>query len=146
MRDRGCVGGVQHLVQSVIRISAIACFGVPESQVDLLIEAAMGTAFEPARWVVFGADMNLLAALDTQWGKAIDLVLAMLPGTSEDIQEAALTILEHEGVEFSESVWIRGANVPGSAPDGMLATFDATETDVRDLVSAIGDLVDGRAR
>ena len=129
-----------------MRISAIVCFGVPESQVDQLIEASMGTAAEPGRWVVFGADMHLLAALDTQWSRAIDLVLAMLPGTSEDIQEAALTILEHEGVEFSESVWIRGANVPGSAPDGMLATFDATETDVRDLVSAIGDLVDGRAR
>ena len=127
----------------MIRIAAIVCFGVPESQVDQLIEGVMGTAFEPGRWVVFGADMHLLAALDTQWGKAIDLVLAMLPGTSEDIQDAALTILEHEGVVFPESVWIRGANVPGSAPEGMLATFDAKGIDVGDLVSAIGDLIDG---
>ena len=127
----------------MIRLSAIVCFGVPESQVDQVIEAAMGTAFEPGRWVVFGVDMHLLAALDTPWGKAIDLVLAMLPGTSEDIQDAALTILEHEGVVFPESVWIHGANVPGSAPDGMLATFDATGIDVGDLVSAISDLIDG---
>ena len=127
----------------MIRISAIACFGVPESQVDLLIEAAMGTAFEPARWVVFGADMHLLGALDTQWGKAIDLVLTMLPGTSEDSQDAALTILEHEGVMLYESVWIRGPDVPGPAPAGMLATFDAASRDISVLVAAIGGLVVG---
>lgn len=107
------------------RISAIVCFGLPESQVDMLIEATMGTAFEPSRWVVFGVDVNLLGALDKQWGKAIDLVLALLPGTSEELQDAALTILEHEGVLASESVWVRGPDVPASAPQGMLAVFDA---------------------
>ena len=124
------------------RISAIVCFGVPEPQVDMLIEATMGTPSEPARWVVFGVDMYLLGALDTQWGKAIDLVLAMLPGTSEDLQDAALTILEREGVLSSESVWVRGPDVPGSAPEGMLATFDAMGPGVSELVSAFGDLVD----
>jgi hypothetical protein len=126
----------------VNRISAIVCFGVPESQVDMLIEATMGTPCEPARWVVFGFDMNLLGALDTQWGKAIELVLAMLPGTSEALQDAALTILEHEGVLLSESVWVRGSDVPCTAPDGMLATFDAKGSGVSDLVSAFSDLVD----
>ena len=123
------------------RISAIVCFGLPESQVDMLIEATMGTTFEPARWVVFGVDMNLLGALDTQWGKAIDLVLAMLPGTSEDLQDAALTILEHEGVMLSESVWVCGPDVPCSAPEGMLATFDAKGPGVSHLVSAFVGVV-----
>ena len=125
------------------RISAIVCFGVPESQVDMLIEAALGTPSEPGRWVVFGVDMHLLGALDTQWGKAIDLVLAMLPGTSEDLQDAALTIMEHEGLRSAECVWVRGPDVPGCAPEGMLAAFDARGPGVSDLVSAIGGLVDG---
>ena len=124
------------------RISAIVCFGVPESLVDMLIEATMGTPCEPVRWVVFGVDMNLLGALDTQWGKAIDLVLALLPGPSEELRDAALTILKHEGVLSSESVWVRGPDVVCSAPDGMLAAFDAKGPDVSNLVSAFGDLVD----
>ena len=85
--------------------------------------------------------MNLLDALDTQWRKVIDLVLALLPGTSEELQDAALTILEHEGALPAESVWVRGPDVPGSAPEGMLATFDAKGSGVSDLVSAIGNLV-----
>ena len=90
--------------------------------------------------MVFGVDMNLLDALDTQWGKAINLVLALLLGTSEELQDAALTILEHEGVLPAESVWVRGPDVPGSAPEGMLATFDAKGPGVSDLVAAFGDL------
>ena len=125
----------------VNRISAIVCFGVPESQVDMLIEATIGTAFEPRRWGVFGADMNLLGALDTQWGKVINLVMALLPGTSGELQCAALTILEHEGLLLSESVWVRGPDVSCSAPDGMLATFDAKGPGVNRLASAFGDLV-----
>lgn len=125
-------------------ISAIVCFGLPESQVDMLIEATMGTPSEPGRWVVFGVDMHLLGALDKQWGKAIDLVLALLPGTSEEFQDAALTILEHEGVLPSESVWVRGPDVPASAPQGMLAVFDAMGSDVSGLVSAIDNFVDRR--
>ncbi len=125
----------------VNQISAIVCFGVPESQVDMLIEAAMGTPCEPVRWVVFGVDVDLLGALDTQWGKAIDLVLAVLPGTSEELQDAVLTILEHEGLLLSVSVLVRGPDVLCSAPDGMLATFDAKGPGVSDLVSALGDLV-----
>ena len=126
------------------RISAIVCFGLPESQVDMLIEATMGTTFEPARWVVFGVDMNLLGALDLQWGKVIDLVLAMLPGTSEELQAAALTILENEGVLPAESVWVRGPDVLPSAPQRMLAAFDAKGSGVKDLVVALGSFVDGR--
>lgn len=123
------------------RISAIVCFGLPESQVDMLIEATMGTASEPVRWVVFGVNMSLLGALDSQWGKAIDLVPVMLPGTGEDIQDAALTILEHEGVLLSECVWVQGTDVSGAAPAGMLATLDAKGSGVCNLASAIGDLV-----
>ena len=107
----------------------------------MLIEATMGAPSEPVRWLVFGADMYLLGALDTQWGKAIDLVLVMMPGTSEDLQDAALTILEHEGMPLSECVWVHGPNAPCSAPEGMFATFDATGSGVSRLVSALGNLV-----
>ncbi len=123
------------------RISAIVCFGVPEAYVDMLIEATMGTPSEPGRWVVFGGDMNLLGALDKQWTKSIDVVLAMLPGTSADVQDAAIAILEHERVLLSESVWVRGPDVPCSSPDGMLATFDVKGPDVNHLVCAFGRLV-----
>ncbi len=125
------------------QIAAIVCFGVPERQVDLLIEAVMGTAAEPGRWVVFGVDMNLLGALDAQWGKAIDLILACLPELDDDFQDAALTILESEGVVPSETVWVRGADVSFSAPEGMLASFEFKGAGAGDLVSAIGKLVDG---
>ena len=124
------------------RISLIVCFGVPESQVDMLIDATMGTPSEPGRWVVFGVDMILLGALDAQWTEAIDLVLTLLPGLSEVFQDAALTILEHKGALLSESVWVRGADVLCSAPDGVLASFDAKGSGVNNLVSAIGGLVD----
>ena len=107
----------------------------------MLIEAIMGTPSEPVRWLVFGLDMNLLSALDTQWGRAIDLVLAMLPGTSADLQDAALTILEHEGMLAPESVWVRGPDVQCSAPDGVLATVDAKGPGVKHLVAAIAGLV-----
>lgn len=123
------------------RIAAIVCFGVPEAQVDMLIEATMSTPSEPGRWVVFGSDMHLLGALDKQWTKSIDLVLVMLPGTSADLQDAALTILEHEGVRLAETVWVHGPNVTCSVPDGLLATFDAEGPGVDHLVSAFGCLV-----
>lgn len=123
------------------QISTIVCFGVPESQVDMLIEATLGTSAEPRRWVVFGLDINLLGALDQQWSKTVNLTLVLLPGTSERELEAALAILSNEEVSPSECIWVRGPDVACSGPQDVLATFDANSLDVGSLVAAFSALI-----
>ena len=104
-------------------ITAIAAFGMPEQQVDALIESIISTVAEPVRWVVFGTDMNLLAALDRQWSGSVELVLACLPAANETMIEAAQMILENEGLDPSVVAWLHGDALPCEPPMGFRATF-----------------------
>jgi hypothetical protein len=119
------------------RIAAIVCFGLPERTTDQLIDALVDTAAAPDRWVVFGMDANLLAALETQWGKHIDLVLAWVPSTHETMREAALDVLAREAVPPGAAVWIQGADIGCSAPVGFLATLVADGQGVTGLAASI---------
>ena len=104
-------------------ITTIAVFGVPEQQVDALIESIAATVTGPARWVVFGTDMDLLAALDRQWRGAVDLVLACLPAADEMMMEAAQMILANERLDPNMVAWLQGDAVPCDPPMGFRTTL-----------------------
>ena len=104
-------------------ITAIAAFGVPEQQVDALIESIMSTVAEPARWMVFGTDVDLLAALDRQWCGAVDLVLAGMPTADGTTIEAAQVILASEGLDPNMVAWLHGDAVLCDPPTGFRATL-----------------------
>jgi hypothetical protein len=121
-------------------IPAIACFGVPERQVDLLIDAIVGTLAEPKRWFVFGQDANLLGALDQHWRTSLDLVLARMPGTGPDVHDALLLILENEGVQPEQCVWLLGPQVSCPSTDYALASLIVADQPLEALVSRLGEV------
>lgn len=104
-------------------IAAIAVFGVPEREVDALIEDITRTVAAPARWVVFGTDMNLLGALVHQWRHLTNLVPVLLPGTDATVLDAALFLLELEGLEQKSVVWLHGTAVVPEPPPGFRAAI-----------------------
>lgn len=104
-------------------IAAIAVFGVPEREVDALIEDITRTVAAPARWVVFGTDMNLLGALVHQWRPLTNLVPVLLPGTDATVLDAALFLLELEGLEQKSVVWLHGTAVVPEPPPGFRAAI-----------------------
>jgi hypothetical protein len=104
-------------------IEAIVVFGVPEREVDALIEDITCTAAVPARWVVFGTDMNLMGALVHHWKHQTNIVPVLVPGTDESVLEMALFLLEHEGIERESVVWLHGAAAVTEPPPGVRAEF-----------------------
>ena len=104
-------------------IAAIAVFGVPEREVDALIEDVTRTVAAPDRWVVFGTDMNLLGALVHQWRHLTNLVPVLLPGTDGTVLDAALFLLELEGLEQKSVVWLHGMEVASEPPPGFRAAI-----------------------
>ena len=118
-------------------ITAIAAFGVPEQQVDALIESITLTVAEPVRWVVFGTDMNLLAALDRQWSGSVELVLACLPAADGTTIEAAHLILENEGLDPSVVAWLHGDSLPCEPPMGFRATLKVGRAGIEPIRDAL---------
>lgn len=78
-------------------IAAIAVFGVPEREVDALIEDITCAVAAAARWLVFGTDDSVL--------------------------DTALFLLEHEGLERESVVWLHGTAVLPEPPTGFRAAF-----------------------
>jgi hypothetical protein len=122
------------------KLTAVVCFGLPEQQVDILMEGLIGTSSEPKKWIVFGCDVNLLAALNKQWGEAAELIAVIIPASTEGLEEAALAILESEQIALSETVWVLGPAVAWRGPDDALATFKSAGVHVGDLVTKLADL------
>lgn len=108
-------------------IAAIIVFGVPEREVDALIEDITCTVAAPARWVVFGTDMNLLGALVHQWRHLTNLIPVLLPGTDGTVLDMALFLLEHEGLERESVVWLHGTAVVPEPPPGFRAAFRVSQ-------------------
>ncbi len=127
-------------------IAAIAVFGVPEREVDALIENINCTVAAPAQWLVFGTDMNLLGALDHHWQPLTNLVPVLLPGTDDSVLDTALFLLEHEGLERESVVWLHGTAVLPEPPTGFRAAFrvsqDATDLDGQPLVKRLIECVE----
>lgn len=122
------------------RPTAIVCFGLPEQQVDILIEGLTGTSSEPIRWLVFGCDANLLRALYKLWGETTELIAVIIPTSIEGLEEAALTILQSEQIALSEAVWVLGPAVAWLGPDDARAIFHSAGVQVDSLVTWIVDL------
>ena len=127
-------------------IAAIAVFGVPEREVDALIEDIACTVAVPARWLVFGIDMNLRGALVHHWEHLTNLVPVLLPGTDDSVLDTALFLFEHEGLERESVVWLHGAAVLPEPPSGFRAAFrvsqDATDLDGQPLVKRLIESVE----
>ena len=107
-------------------IAAIAVFGVPEREVDALIEAVAGTHAEPGRWVVFGTDAYLLGALDRQWRNAVDLVVVRIPCGDIEMVDVALDVLANERLEPATVVWLHGTELGFDPPSGFRAVFSVS--------------------
>ena len=118
-------------------LAAIVAFGVPEQQVDALIEGITGTVAEPVRWVVFGADMDLLGSLDRQWRGAVDLVLAHLPRADATTMDAAMAILSHEQLQPNSVAWLHGAAVPCEPPPGFRTALRVARTEIESTRSVL---------
>ncbi len=123
-------------------ISAIVVFGVPEQEVDALIDAFAGTHVEPGRWVVFGADANLLGALDRQWGNAVDLVLVRMPRADIEMVDVALDLLANERLEPATVVWLHGAELAFDPPSGVRAALRISRGAVEQVPHLILVLLD----
>ncbi len=93
--------------QGIRRIHNIICFGIPETQIDDLIDATRGTPYAHLRWIVFGRNISRLGGLCAQWEDSVDLVIVLLPDAGADVQDAALLILDNENVSVDESVWLQ---------------------------------------
>ena len=122
------------------KLTAVVCFGLPEQQVDILMEGLTGTSSEPEKWIVFGCDANLLAALDKQWGETTELIAVFSPGSTEGLEEAALAILQNEQIALSEAAWVLGPAVAWLGPDEALAIFHSAGVHVPGLVTKLADL------
>lgn len=104
--------------QGIRRIHNIVCSGIPEPQIDDLIDATRGTPYAHLRWIVFGSNMSRLGGLSAQWEGSVDLVIVLLTDAVADFHDAALLILESENVSLDESVWLQS-----EAPNRPLPEF-----------------------
>lgn len=86
-------------------------YGVPESEVDEVLDRLLDRGCVPTRCLVFGTRMDLLGALCRQWDGQIKRVVAMLPFFDAEMVEPALTIAEREGFLPEGSVWVSGFNL-----------------------------------
>jgi hypothetical protein len=98
-------------------VSAIVCVGVPETAVDALLELACSTAALPCHWFVFGTDVGRLGGLAAAWDTTIELTIVRLPTPVVDVMDAALLILENEGISPDQCVWLQSSNVNGPLPE-----------------------------
>jgi hypothetical protein len=103
------------------QISAIVCFGIAEPQVDDLIEATRDTIFESARWFVFGSDICRLGGLAAYWQGRVEVVIVHLPRADASMQDAALLILENEGVPVPGCIWLQHEDPQCPLPAGTRA-------------------------
>jgi len=122
------------------KLTAIICFGLPEQQVDILMEGITGTSSEPKKWIVFGCDANLLAALNKQWGEISKLIAVIIPASTEGLEEVALAILQSEQIALSEAVWVMGPAVAWPGPNDALAVFHSADLPVSGLATSLAYL------
>jgi hypothetical protein len=104
-------------------IPVISTYGVPEREVDALIEAFLGSPVQPVRWMVFGTEASLLWALDSHWGKIVDLVVVLMPNTEIEMVDVAISVMASEQVELGATVWLHGAELPIDPPSGFRAAL-----------------------
>jgi hypothetical protein len=120
-------------------ISAIVCFGIPEPQVDDLIEATRDTTFQSARWLVFGSDMCRLGGLSAHWQGQVSVTIVHMPQADADTQDAALLILDNEGVSVSNCIWLQHEDPQCQLPAVKRATRLVSCTP-HDFLSLLGRL------
>lgn len=110
-------------------------FALPEGVVDELIEMTHGSDVELIRWMVFGVNPEELSQLNTRWSPHLDLTLIMLDGTVEIGLDAAMTILEAEGLTPRECAWIHGTGSPLENRFEFGCYIDVREIDAKSISS-----------
>jgi hypothetical protein len=98
--------------------STIVSFGLPETQVDDLIEATRVTRFRAAKWIVYGVNTSRLGGLVALWSGEVDITPVLVPDLSFDALDAALLIVENEGASASNLLWLHGKQLGGALPSG----------------------------
>jgi hypothetical protein len=123
-------------------VDAVVCFGVPETDVDALLELASARAGMPQRWLVFGTDMHRLGGLAATWETTIELTIVLLPTPIGDAQDAALLILENEGVVPDECVWLQSCRVNGPLPELKRASSVSLNSSPESMYSVLLQLLE----
>ena len=121
-------------------VAAVATFGVPERDVDSLIEALLDARVGPARWLVFGMDMALLGALDLQWRDVCEVVIGRMPSTDLAARDAVLTIIENEGLSVDSVIWLHGRDAKCNPPVGVLAAIHLSSSDLGETCKRVSEL------
>lgn len=96
----------------------IACVDLPVPWVDELMDAVVPSCALALRWIVFSEDMSRLGALTTHWAPYAHVVAAALPERARWVHEAAMAVIEMEGVSLARCVWLQATARP-VAPQGV---------------------------
>lgn len=113
-------------------------YGVPESDVDEILDRLLDRGCVPKRCLVFGTRMDLLGALCRQWEGQIELVVAMLPFFDAEMIGPALTIATREGFLPERSVWVSGFNLVDQLHDIRLDVQTTSGRAPEELASVLG--------
>lgn len=113
-------------------------FGLPESEVDAVLEGLLDVGCVPRRCLVFGTRMDLLGALCRQWDGQIETVVAMLPFFDAEMVEPALMIATREGFLPERSVWVCLFDLVNQLHDVKLDVLPTAGRATEELASLLG--------
>lgn len=115
-------------------------FGVDERLVDELLDRIWSSELVPEQCLVFGTDMPLLGALNSQWRGTLGVTIVHMPRVAEHLLEAASIIMASEGINPETVVWVHATGLTFDAPSGLHAAVHA-DVSAAELESALATLL-----
>ncbi|WP_428422723.1 hypothetical protein [Methylibium sp.] len=112
-------------------------FGLAEPVVDQVLEHLSDFSGPPDRCFVYGSDMQLLGALVEQWKTRVEIVVVLVPQLGIDTLDAAILILEHEGLEPSAAAWVCGTAEAAELSREWRAVVSTGDTDAKAIAEAL---------
>jgi hypothetical protein len=121
-------------------VRPLVFFGVDERLVDELLDRIWSSGLVPEKCLVFGTDMPLLGALDSQWRRALGVTIVHMPRIDEHLLEAASLIMASEGIAPETVVWVHANGLTFNAPSGLHAAVHA-DVSAAELERALANLL-----
>jgi hypothetical protein len=91
--------------------------GVPERQVDQVLDHLCDWDLLPQRCLVLGSDMGLLGALTRHWAPRVDVIVAFVPSLDNQLLDVAQAIAHREGLSTTALAWVCGPALSAPLPD-----------------------------
>lgn len=102
------------------QFDAVVALSVGATRVTELLQKMGGRPGSPTRWFIVSTDMDVLSALETQWGKIVDITAVGVPDGLQEDSGVIVDILLLEGVDPLNCLWLIGPKSP-SPPFGATA-------------------------